>query len=159
MICSACGSSNIGNIETRKPYQCKECRHQFTQISGTICHGAHLELKDWFMGMMVQTGRTYHSNDNSFAERPFGRLQWDVLNFEGGYVGSGPGEMPGYDPKAATRLTPNDLQGVLTRYYVDEYPLSSGCNCSEERHGQKIDIRWMREQTTLRLWEPAFKST
>jgi putative transposase len=73
------------------------------------------------MGMMVQTGRTYHSNDNSFAERPFGRLQWDVLNFEGGYVGSGPGEMPGYDPKAATRLTPNDLQGVLTRYYVDEY--------------------------------------
>ena len=72
-------------------------------------------------GMMVQTGRTYHSNDNSPAGRPFGRLQWDVLNFEGGYVGSGPGEMPGYDPKAATRLTPNDLQGVLTRYFIDEY--------------------------------------
>jgi hypothetical protein len=29
--------------------------------------------------------------------------------------------MPGYDPKAATRLTPNDLQGILTRYFVDEY--------------------------------------
>jgi transposase-like protein len=49
VICSACGSSNIGNIETRKPYQCKECRHQFTPISGTICHGAHLELKNWFI--------------------------------------------------------------------------------------------------------------
>jgi transposase-like protein len=49
IICSACGSNDIGNIETRKPYQCRKCRHQFTLISGTICHGAHLELKDWFL--------------------------------------------------------------------------------------------------------------
>ncbi|RKE95559.1 transposase [Sulfitobacter guttiformis] len=49
LTCSACGSSNIGKIKTRKPYQCRECRHQFSVTSGTICHRSHLDLQQWFI--------------------------------------------------------------------------------------------------------------
>jgi putative transposase len=70
---------------------------------------------------MVQTGRTYTSTDNPIAERIFGTMQFGVLNTQGGYVGSRPGELPGYDPAANTRLTPDSLYGIITRYLVNEY--------------------------------------
>lgn len=74
------------------------------------------------LNMAVMTGRTYHSNDKPYVERPFGTLQWQVLNFLPGYTGSRPGELSGADPIAAAALSPDGLYGTITRYLVDEYP-------------------------------------
>lgn len=74
-------------------------------------------------GSTVIDARTYHATDKPYVERFFGRLQWDVLNFLPGYVGSRPGELPGYDPKKAASLTPDMVYGIITRYLIDEYPL------------------------------------
>jgi hypothetical protein len=89
--------------------------------NGTATRNGSVYSAQLGVGTSVQTGRTYHSNDNAHVERIFGTIQFQVLNFEGGYVGSKPGDNPGYDPKANTHLTPYDLYGVLTRYLVDEY--------------------------------------
>ncbi|WP_417247433.1 Mu transposase C-terminal domain-containing protein [Celeribacter sp.] len=89
--------------------------------NGTATRNGPVYSSQLGMGTALQTGRTYHSNDNPHAERIFGTVQFDALNFEGGYVGSKPGDNPGYDPKANTRLTPYDIMGVVTRYFVDEY--------------------------------------
>lgn len=48
VTCEACGSADIGKIKTRKYYQCRECRRQFSVTSDTICHRTHLDLKVWF---------------------------------------------------------------------------------------------------------------
>ncbi|SHE29231.1 Mu transposase, C-terminal [Ruegeria intermedia] len=74
------------------------------------------------MGTTIVTGRAYNSVDNSFGERPFGTLQWRLLNFLPGYVGSGPGELNGYDGKKNAELTPEKLMGYVSRFFVDEYP-------------------------------------
>lgn len=73
-------------------------------------------------GSTVIDTRTYHATDKPYVERFFGRLQWEVLNFLPGYVGSRPGELPGYDPKRAASLTPDMVYGIITRYLIDEYP-------------------------------------
>ena len=74
-------------------------------------------------GMTVQTGRTYHSNDNPHIESVFGPVQFGVLNMEDGYAGSHHDDLPGYDSAANARLSVDELQGVFTRFFVDEYPL------------------------------------
>lgn len=74
------------------------------------------------MGAAVIDTRTYHSTDKPYAERIFGTMQWQVLNFLPGYVASRPGELPGYDPKEAASLTPDTVFGIITRYLIDEYP-------------------------------------
>ncbi|MEP3848026.1 MAG: hypothetical protein ABJM43_22020 [Paracoccaceae bacterium] len=75
--------------------------------------------------MTVQTGRTYHSNDNPIAESFFSTLQFGVLNTEDGYAGSHHDDLPGYESAVNAKLSVDQLQGVLTRYFVDEYPLQS----------------------------------
>ncbi|MEO9896252.1 MAG: hypothetical protein ABJF05_07745 [Paracoccaceae bacterium] len=75
-------------------------------------------------GMMIQTGRTYHSNDNPHVESMFGTVQFGVLNMEDGYSGSHHDDLPGYDSAANTKLNVDQLQGVITRFFVDEYPLT-----------------------------------
>ena len=72
-------------------------------------------------GAIVMPGRTYHAPDKPFVERPFGTLQWQVLNFLPGYAGSRPGELEGYDPKASAKLTHDQLYGTITQFFVDEY--------------------------------------
>ncbi len=73
-------------------------------------------------GTAVQMNRAYESVDNTFAERLIGTLQFTVLNTLPGYAGSYPGELKGYDAEKAARLSIENLMGVLTRYFVDEYP-------------------------------------
>ncbi|MEP2682342.1 MAG: hypothetical protein ABJP44_11805 [Sulfitobacter sp.] len=68
------------------------------------------------------TGRAYNSTDNAYVERMFGTLQWKVLNFLPGYTGSRPGELNGYDGKKNAEITPDALMGIITRYFIDEYP-------------------------------------
>ncbi len=49
IICVACASNDIGKIKTRKNFQCRKCRHQFSVTSDTLCHRTHLKLMTWFV--------------------------------------------------------------------------------------------------------------
>lgn len=90
--------------------------------NGTAARNAEIYGSQLGMGTTVQTGRAYHSGDNTYAERPFGTFQWKVLNFLPGYTGSRPGELNGYDGQKNAEITPDALMRTITRYWVDEYP-------------------------------------
>ncbi|WP_313348715.1 transposase family protein [Paracoccus sp. (in: a-proteobacteria)] len=91
--------------------------------NGTAFRNGTVRAAQLGIGSTVIDTRTYHATDKPYVERLIGRLQWDVLNYLPGYVGSRPGELPGYDPKKAAALTPDMVYGIITRYLVDEYPL------------------------------------
>ncbi len=90
--------------------------------NGTATRNSAVYASQLGMGTIVKTGRTYNSPDNTYAERPFGTLQWKVLNLLDGYVGSKPGELNGYDGQKNARISPDALMGIITRFWVDEYP-------------------------------------
>lgn len=90
--------------------------------NGTAARNSDIYASQLGMGTTVMTGRAYHSTDNPFAERPFGTLQFKVLNFLPGYTGSRPGELNGYDGQKNAEITPDALMGILTRYFIDEFP-------------------------------------
>ena len=92
--------------------------------NGTAARNADIYASQLGMGTKVLTGRAYNSVDNSYAERPFGTLQWKVLNFLPGYTGSRPGELNGYDGQKNAAITPDTLMGTITRFWIDEYPHS-----------------------------------
>ncbi|WP_177172624.1 Mu transposase C-terminal domain-containing protein [Loktanella sp. DSM 29012] len=90
--------------------------------NGTAARNGEVYASQLGLGTAVMTGRAYNSTDNAYAERPFGTLQWKVLNFLPGYTGSRPGELNRYDGQKKAEITPDALMGVITRYFVDEYP-------------------------------------
>ncbi|MFG6533005.1 Mu transposase C-terminal domain-containing protein [Sulfitobacter sp. 1A16787] len=90
--------------------------------NGTATRNANIYARQLGLGTAVMTGRAYNSTDNAYVERMFGTLQWTVLNFMPGYTGSRPGELNGYDGKKKAEITPDALMGVITRYFIDEYP-------------------------------------
>ncbi len=45
-----CQSTDVGFLELRKLYNCRNCRRQFSVTSGTIAHRSRLELSFWFIG-------------------------------------------------------------------------------------------------------------
>ncbi|WP_246100335.1 hypothetical protein, partial [Cereibacter sediminicola] len=95
-----------------------------TADNGTATRNGTVYASQLGIDSIVMTSRTYHSTDNAFVERPFGTLQWQVLNFLDGYAGSRPGELEGYEPEANARITHDELYGIITRYFVDEYPFA-----------------------------------
>ncbi|HBB84548.1 MAG TPA: hypothetical protein DC031_15070 [Sulfitobacter sp.] len=90
--------------------------------NGTATRNANIYASQLGLGTAVMTGRAYNSTDNAYVERMFGTLQWKVLNFLPGYTGSRPGELNGYDGKKNAEITPDALMGIITRYFIDEYP-------------------------------------
>lgn len=74
------------------------------------------------VGSTNSTMRAYASNDKTFVERLFGRLEMDVLKTLPGYTGRRPGELAGYDALENGVLTIEDLHEIVTRYFIDEYP-------------------------------------
>ncbi len=109
--------------------------------NGTAARNADIYGSQLGMGTVVLTGRAYNSVDNSYAERPFGTLQWKVLNFLSGYVGSRPGELNGYDGQKNATITPEKLMEFITRFWIDEYPHSShqGTGMNTATPQQKLD--------------------
>lgn len=93
--------------------------------NGTATRNAKVRAGQLGVGMTVIDGRTYHATDKPYVESKFGTLQWQVLNFLPGYAGSKPGELPGYDPKGSASLSHEQLYGIITRYFVDEYPFAA----------------------------------
>lgn len=53
VICPKCGSDHIGEIKSRRMFQCKakECRKQFSAKVGTIFEDSPLGLDKWFVGV------------------------------------------------------------------------------------------------------------
>lgn len=90
--------------------------------NGTATRNSEVYAAQLGLDMAIMTSRAYRANDKPFVERPFGTLQFGVLNFHPGYTGSGPGDLESYDPKPSAALDHDTLYGVLTRYFVDEYP-------------------------------------
>lgn len=71
VICGACGSADIGKIKTRKYYQCRECRRQFSVTSDTICHRTHLDLKVWFTAaeLIIQASKSDRARELLTSEK------------------------------------------------------------------------------------------
>lgn len=92
--------------------------------NGTATRNGKVRAGQLGVGMTPIDGRTYHATDKPYVESKFATLQWQVLNFAPGYAGSKPGELPGYDPKGSAALTHEELYGIITRYFVDEYPFA-----------------------------------
>ena len=50
-VCPHCCGQNIGRIETRRKFQCKACRKQFSVKVGTIFEDSPLGLDQWFVAV------------------------------------------------------------------------------------------------------------
>lgn len=48
VLCPKCKSSDVGFLELRKLYHCRNCRRQFSATSGTAAHRSRLDLRLWF---------------------------------------------------------------------------------------------------------------
>ncbi|AXI47862.1 hypothetical protein C1J03_18720 [Sulfitobacter sp. SK012] len=66
--------------------------------------------------------RTSASADKPYIERLFGTNESTLLKLIHGYTGRKAGEIPGYDAKANGVLDIDELYGILTRFFIDEYP-------------------------------------
>ena len=53
--CPRCGHKRYSLIQTRALYQCSQCRHQCSLISGTIFASTKLPLKTWFLAIYFIT--------------------------------------------------------------------------------------------------------
>ena len=51
--CPRCGSGSVSRIETRKQFDCNECRYQFSVTAGTVFHDSHLPLWKWFLAIYL----------------------------------------------------------------------------------------------------------
>ncbi len=51
--CEKCGCTHYYFIESRKAYQCKECKHQHYLLAGTIFQDTKLELYKLILGMYI----------------------------------------------------------------------------------------------------------
>ncbi|OOY26336.1 hypothetical protein BMI90_18370 [Thioclava sp. L04-15] len=78
-VCIKCGSGNLGIVETRAVFQCKECRHQFSPTAGSILHRSRVDLAGWFRAaeMIIREGdagfseysRRYRVSSQTLADR------------------------------------------------------------------------------------------
>lgn len=53
--CLACGCHHYCFLKTRKLYQCNQCHHQTSLISGTIFEQTKLPLSQWFLAIYLIT--------------------------------------------------------------------------------------------------------
>nr|WP_319947063.1 hypothetical protein [uncultured Shimia sp.] len=73
-------------------------------------------------GTSYTTVRTYAPADKPFVERLFGTLEANLIEQIHGYTGHKAGELPGYDSNENGVLDTDELYGMLTRFFIDEYP-------------------------------------
>ncbi|HUT88316.1 MAG TPA: IS1595 family transposase [Thermoguttaceae bacterium] len=51
IVCPECGGRSIGEIKSRRMFQCRECRKQFSAKVGTIFEDSPLPLDKWFVAV------------------------------------------------------------------------------------------------------------
>ena len=52
-VCPRCGSKHVTRLSTRKKWQCKGCRYQFSVTAGTIFHKTYVDLPRWMMAVWL----------------------------------------------------------------------------------------------------------
>lgn len=97
----------------------------------------HPKVKGSALGILAQSVdcRAYRSGDRPYIERFFGSNESRVINLIHGYTGRKAGHLKGYDPIKNAVFDTDELYGIITRYFVDEYPY--------QRHGG-VTMRGMR---------------
>jgi len=53
VTCPRCGSREVTRLSTRKKWQCKACRYQFSVTAGTIFHKTYVDLPRWMMALWL----------------------------------------------------------------------------------------------------------
>lgn len=53
VVCPHCGSVEIGHIKSRRMFQCKSCRKQFSVKAGTIFEDSPLSLDKWLCALWL----------------------------------------------------------------------------------------------------------
>lgn len=66
--------------------------------------------------------RTYSPTDKPYIERMFGTTESVLFKIILGYTGRRAGDLPDYDARKNGVLFIEDLNEILTRFFVDEYP-------------------------------------
>ncbi|MDH2328275.1 hypothetical protein QCN27_15525 [Cereibacter sp. SYSU M97828] len=74
------------------------------------------------MGAIDIVARAHAATDKPYVERMFGTIESVLLKLIHGYTGRKAGELPGYDAIANGVLDVDELCGILTRFFIDEYP-------------------------------------
>lgn len=74
------------------------------------------------IGSINSNSRAFASTDRAPDERFFGTFESDFFKLMPGYTGRRPGELPGYDSLKNGVIDVDLLYGMVTRYFIDEYP-------------------------------------
>lgn len=53
VACLRCGSLSVSDLDSRKQYDCNDCRYRFSVTAGTIMHDSHLPLRKWFIAIYL----------------------------------------------------------------------------------------------------------
>ena len=53
VACIRCGDTAVDELESRKKWECRSCRYQFSVTAGTIMHDSHLPLRKWFLAIYL----------------------------------------------------------------------------------------------------------
>ena len=79
--CPRCGSHEVTRLSTRKKWQCRECRYQFSVTAGTIFHKTYVDLPRW--DAVVKSDKGTRWNGGSYvlgmASRE-GDIKLQILN-------------------------------------------------------------------------------
>jgi hypothetical protein len=90
--------------------------------NGVGLRNAKIKQATLGLGSASTDVRTYASADKPYVERLFGTTESVLIKLIPGYTGRKAGELPGYDAKANGVLDIDELYGILTRFFIDEYP-------------------------------------
>ena len=95
---------------------------QLRSDNGTGVRNAN--TKTSFLGLNAQSVdmRAYHGVEKPHLERMFGSIESILFQLIHGYTGRRAGALPGYDPIKNGVLDCAEIYGLITRYFVDEYP-------------------------------------
>lgn len=80
--------------------------------------------KSAFLGLNTQSVdmRAYHGVEKPHLERMFGSIESMLFQMIHGYTGRKAGALKGYDPIKNAVLDCAEIYGLITRFFVDEYP-------------------------------------
>ncbi len=81
-------------------------------------------VKSAVLGLNTHTVdmRSYHGVDKPHLERLFWSIESILFNLIHGYTGRKAGALPGYDPIKNGVLNCQEIYGLITRFFIDEYP-------------------------------------
>jgi len=53
VTCPRCGAKHPPYLQSRRKWQCRECRYQFSVTAGTVFHKTHIDLPRWLIALWL----------------------------------------------------------------------------------------------------------